>query len=230
MSDFNRGDPRGELAPGSTGTPPVDPLVAVLPSEGTVISDHPLYVLDDAWVTDRQREAAQVFVEFATSEPVQESVRVAGFRSFDEAPGDLGVPVISPPAGAVLAELQVEWQTARRRLEVRLLVDLSGSMAREERLELVEQALVEVAGSAMQADDQLGLTVFTTGLGGGGAILDERVAPGRTPRTEHCSGPPPTTCGSSPTATPRSTVLFSTIVCVRRHRGPVVDLDRRGAH
>ena len=48
---YNRGDPADT---GTPGPPPRVPLVAVYPSEGTLYSDNPAFVLDAAWV-DRCR-------------------------------------------------------------------------------------------------------------------------------------------------------------------------------
>jgi serine/threonine protein kinase len=142
VNDYNRGDPRG-LSPGATKSVPADPLVAFLPSEGTVVSDHPLYVLTADWVTARQRCAADRFIAFATSKAFQEQVGTWGFRPSGGAIA-AAAPALTAPDGATLAALQSEWQASRKPLRLELVVDLSGSMAREDRLTRVRSALAEI--------------------------------------------------------------------------------------
>ncbi|MEZ5237541.1 MAG: hypothetical protein R2716_00755 [Microthrixaceae bacterium] len=53
--DYNRGNPDGVLDPGEEERPPRIPLVAIYPTEGTLYSDNPLYVLDAEWVDEAER-------------------------------------------------------------------------------------------------------------------------------------------------------------------------------
>jgi ABC-type Fe3+ transport system substrate-binding protein len=54
-------------------------------------SDNPYYVIDSTWSTPDQRKAAELFLEFMMTEPVQKQALVHGFR-----PGNPNVPVIFP--------------------------------------------------------------------------------------------------------------------------------------
>ncbi len=57
-----------------------DSLVAVYPSEGTVLNDHPYAILDAPWVTDKQREVADLLLEFLKRPDIQEKAVYVGFR------------------------------------------------------------------------------------------------------------------------------------------------------
>jgi len=54
-------------------------------------NDNPYYVIDASWSSADQRKAAEMFLEFMMSEPVQKQALVHGFR-----PGNPNVPVIFP--------------------------------------------------------------------------------------------------------------------------------------
>jgi Ca-activated chloride channel family protein len=54
-------------------------------------NDNPYYVIDATWSSPEQRKAAELFLEFLMSEPVQKQALVHGFR-----PGNPNVPVIFP--------------------------------------------------------------------------------------------------------------------------------------
>ncbi|RTL09150.1 MAG: hypothetical protein EKK62_03725, partial [Acidimicrobiia bacterium] len=64
LIDYNAGNPDGELDQGEKPRPPRTPLVAIYPTEGTLYSDNPLFVLDADWVSGPQRAAAQQFQKF----------------------------------------------------------------------------------------------------------------------------------------------------------------------
>ncbi len=53
-------------------------------------NDNPYYVLDVAWSSDKQKKAAEAFLSFLLSEPVQQQSLPHGFR-----PGNLAVPILS---------------------------------------------------------------------------------------------------------------------------------------
>lgn len=57
-------------------------------------NDNPYYVLDVPWSTKEQRRAAQTFLEFLLSEPVQRQSLVHGFR-----PANVAVPIKSTEPG-----------------------------------------------------------------------------------------------------------------------------------
>ena len=68
------------------------PLVAVYPSEGTLYSDNPAFILDGDWVTDVARQAATAFRTFVIDDPDnQQRVLEFGFR-----PGNPAVAIGDP--------------------------------------------------------------------------------------------------------------------------------------
>lgn len=182
--DYNAGNPDGILQEGEEPRPPRVPLVAIYPEEGTLYSDNPLYVLDAPWVEPEQREAAQLFVEFVQEPENQRKVLEFGFR-----PGNPAVAIGSPidaehgvdplqpetlldvPSPDVLAQLLDDWEDQRKPARVLLVMDVSGSMGDvadpstgATKLDLAKEATA-AALDDFNDDDEVGLWVFTTGLG-----------------------------------------------------------------
>jgi Ca-activated chloride channel family protein len=116
-------------------------LVAIYPVEGTFWSDHPYCVLDAAWVTPQQREAAGVFLTYLKGKPQQERAMALGFRPVDPsikigAPIDRahGVDAQQPqtllaiPDAGTLDALLASWRHTKKSADVVLVFDKSGSM------------------------------------------------------------------------------------------------------
>jgi len=185
--DYNTGNPDGILDPGEEAREPREPLVAIYPEEGTIYSNHPLFVLDADWVSAEERDAAQLFVDYAFTAENQEKVLRYGFR-----PGNPEVPVGDPiseengvnpavpdtllevPQPGVLADLLADWEVQRKSARVLLLVDVSGSMgdpgdasSGETKLDLAKAAAVQ-ALEMFKDDDEVGLWTFSTELGPNG--------------------------------------------------------------
>jgi ABC-type sulfate transport system substrate-binding protein len=70
-------------------------LQVVYPVEN-LWNEHPYYILDVPWSGPAQREAAQRFLEFLLSEPIQRRALAHGFR-----PGNPAVPVRFPESPLV---------------------------------------------------------------------------------------------------------------------------------
>ena len=179
--DYNHGNPSGN--PGDLGkhAAPRVPLVAIYPSEGTLAADHPFVPLNAPWVDPAHRQAAQQFLAFVQSAGQQQQFLNAGFRDYQGKPGaELTVAngfvpsepkrLLRPPPPEVLDRLQRTWTDVRKRARLQLLIDVSGSMgesvngANATKLELVQAAAVK-ALDQLVADDQVGLSVFSTDLG-----------------------------------------------------------------
>lgn len=183
--DYNRGNPDGVLEPGEEERPPRIPLVSIYPTEGTLYSDNPLYVLDAEWVDDDERAGAELFTEFVSTPGNQEKVLESGFR-----PGNpevaLGAPIdadngvdpdqpqtlLDVPDGPVLLGLLDAWATQRKTARVLMLLDVSGSMGDPAdpgdptagtKLDLAVQA-VRDGLEEFKAEDLVGLRIFTTDL------------------------------------------------------------------
>ena len=186
--DYNRGNPDGILEPGEEERPPRIPLVAIYPTEGTLYSDNPLYILDADWVTEDQRAGAELFTEFVSTVDNQEKVLEFGFR-----PGNPEVPLGPPidaangvdpdqpqtlldvPEGSVLVGLLDAWATQRKSARVLMVLDVSGSMGEPAdpsdpgagtKLDLAVEA-VQSGLEEFKAEDLVGLRIFTNDLGAG---------------------------------------------------------------
>ena len=192
--DYNRGDPDGVLEQGEQLRPPRIPLVAIYPTEGTIFSDNPLYILDADWVTPQQRAGAEQFEEFVLRPENQQRVLAAGFRpgNPDVALGDPistanGVDPAQPqtlletPSGQVMNQLLANWAQQRKGARVLLVLDVSGSMGDPAdpedpfgptKLDLAKQAVVDGLDE-FKDDDLVGLRVFTTGSGDGTATFKD---------------------------------------------------------
>ena len=182
--DYNTGNPDGILDAGEEARPPREPLVAIYPKEGTLYSDHPLFVLDADWVSQQEKDAAQLFADFAGTKENQKKVLRYGFR-----PGNPDVAVGAPieeangvnpatpdtllevPEPQVLADLLADWAEQRKAARVLLLIDVSGSMGDpgnpdtgETKLDLAKSAAA-LALQQFKDDDEVGLWTFSTELG-----------------------------------------------------------------
>ncbi len=190
---YNRGDPadRGLEDP----TPPNVPLVAVYPEEGTLFSDNPAFLVDAPWVDDVARRAGEQFRAFVVDDPDNQArVLDFGFR-----PGNPGVPLGDPitpenglipsqpttelevPSGRVLAGLVDSWEQYRKTARVILVLDVSGSMGELAgegftKLDLAKRAAL-ASLDQFKPEDEVGLWIFSTGLGGGDVDHVELVAP-----------------------------------------------------
>lgn len=194
--DYNRGNPDGNLDPGERPRPPEIPLVAIYPSEGTIYSDNPYIVLDAEWVSDEEREAAGVFEDFVKTPENQEEVLEFGFRPgnpevalADPITADLGVDPDQPatlletPAPEVMVDLLDRWSDQRKSARVTIVLDVSGSMGDaatpdgpETKLELAKEAAI-TALDQFKDEDEVGLRIFTTGLGEDGTASFVDLAP-----------------------------------------------------
>ncbi|KAB8141178.1 VWA domain-containing protein [Chloroflexia bacterium SDU3-3] len=150
------------------------PVVAIYPKEGTFWSDHPYAVLSAPWVDDEQRAAAQSFLQFLMERPQQEKALAYGFR-----PGDANLAVGAPitaangvdpaqpktllevPSAEVIEAVQAAWKQNKKRVDVMAVLDTSGSMQDENRMELAKTAL-KTFMAQLDDEDGLGLTTFST--------------------------------------------------------------------
>ncbi|WP_229400133.1 vWA domain-containing protein [Micromonospora okii] len=127
---------QGQLSP-TPGVKPRVPLVAVRPKEGTFNLDHPYVVLPSA--DAGQREAAQDFLTFLQEAPQQRAFAEIGFRDHERRPSDALVAAVGgdsggeavyfdPPAPEVVDAILAGWGTLRKKANILLAVDTSGSM------------------------------------------------------------------------------------------------------
>jgi Ca-activated chloride channel homolog len=147
-------------------------LIAIYPKEGTFYSDNPFIVLDGDWVTPEQREGAQAFQRYLAEKLTPEVAARAGFR-----PADVDTPPAPPltaengvdpkqpervlglPEPRVLAQIKRSWRADRKPANVLLVLDTSGSMGDENRLENAKGGLRAFLAEAAP-QDRIGLTIF----------------------------------------------------------------------
>ncbi len=154
--------------------PNVD-LVAVYPSEGALWQDHPLALLEGAALTDLNREAFRSFASFITSADAQQLILAKGYR-----PADLTIKLDGPsspitlangadpsqpqtalqvPGAQVLDVVRESWLAYKRRTNVMLVVDTSGSMEGT-KLSNVQTALKTFIDQVKSDDERIGLIEF----------------------------------------------------------------------
>jgi Ca-activated chloride channel family protein len=147
----------------------------VYPAEGTLWADHPLVLLEQVQLTDNQRQTFRAFRDFLQSPEAQQLVLEAGFR-----PADLSIPLagspiaaangvdpaqpqttLQMPGPAVVDVVQNAWQFTKRKANVYLVVDTSGSMEGD-KLEAARAALWEFLGQIKGDQEQVGLVEFSS--------------------------------------------------------------------
>ncbi len=145
---------------------PFPPLVAIYPKEGTFWSDHPAGIVDRDWVTPAHRAAAKVYLDFLLARPQQESALRFGFR-----PAAVDIPLGAPldvahgidpqepkttlevPTVEVMDSIVRLWRVNKKRSNVVLVVDVSGSMNDDEKIIHAREGAAQLV--AMLGDEDL---------------------------------------------------------------------------
>jgi Ca-activated chloride channel homolog len=162
------------------GFPP-EPLIALYPQEGTFFHERPMGIVNANWVTPEQQEAARYFVDYTVSEPVQRLIMSYGFRPADTsiqldntfwdncniplcgvAPGDPPT-ILQSPSPEVIEAVQTSWRDVKKRTNLVMLVDISGSMCDPtcEKLDKAkEAALAFLQTNALDLEDSIALITF----------------------------------------------------------------------
>jgi Ca-activated chloride channel homolog len=158
---------------GKTEIQPPEKLVALYPKEGTFWHEHPMGIVNADWVTEEQQQAANVFIDYILTEPIQRRIMEAGFR-----PANPNVPLAYPfviengvdpnepatvldvPDPEVIATIQQSWAFVKKQADVMLLIDVSGSMETDGKLEQAKEAAIAFAQN-LEAGTRLGLSIFS---------------------------------------------------------------------
>jgi Ca-activated chloride channel family protein len=163
LLDFNRSQPSGGPK-----------LVALYPSEGTFVSDDPYMVLNGPWVSGTERKGADEFRKFLADEITPSLAGKYGFRPGD--PQKRGSGLVSSSNGAdpsqpkielkvpepkVLNRVLTTWRRDRKPANVLLVLDNSGSMGDQNKLEMAKSGLRGFFANAAP-QDRIGLMVFST--------------------------------------------------------------------
>ncbi|MDQ3870116.1 MAG: VWA domain-containing protein, partial [Chloroflexota bacterium] len=159
LIDFNRG---------RRGTK----LVGIYPSEGSFYSDNPFIVLDAPWVSAQQSAGAKAFLDWLLDEITPEVAARAGFRPGD--PDKRPLPPVDRSNGAspsqpkdalslpeprVLARIKTAWRQDRKPANIMLVVDKSGSMGEESKIDEAKRGL-EVFLREISPSDRVGMITF----------------------------------------------------------------------
>jgi Ca-activated chloride channel family protein len=175
---YNQGNPTNDPAKLGQHAKPKVPMVAIYPADGTLNSDHPFTVLN--WADDVHKQAAADFLTYLRSTDAQRKFTDQGFRTFDNKPGaqttaangvqpDVQLNIIRPPGPPVLDKLLKSWADLRKKANVLLVVDVSGSMGDavsgtgQNKMDLAKQAAITALDDFSDAD-QVGLWMFSTKL------------------------------------------------------------------
>ncbi|MDX1994582.1 MAG: extracellular solute-binding protein [bacterium] len=152
---------------------PQERLVAIYPSDGTFIHEHPIGIVNADWVTPEQRDASRVFIDFVLQPPQQELIMSYGFRPANPSV-PLGYPfvaengvdpdglqtIIDIPDVQVLTTLQDNWSLVRKQADIWLVMDVSGSMEEDNRLGQAQEAALAFLDQ-MEPTNRIGLILFS---------------------------------------------------------------------
>jgi len=163
---------------GAFGKPPAR-LVALYPAEGTLWADHPLALLETPTLTANQRRTFQALREFLARPESQTKILQAGYR-----PADMSIPLDSPgsplipangvdplqpqttlqlPSWDVVAVVQNVWTLTKRKTNVFLVVDTSGSM-RGSKLANAQAALRTFLAQIPSDQERVGMVEFNSSV------------------------------------------------------------------
>ncbi len=150
-------------------------IVAVYPSEGSLWEDHPLALLEVPGLTNEHRLVFESFSTYLESSEAQKLVLAEGYRPADlsldlkgsDSPLTLanGVDPDQPdttlqlPGAQVIDQVRNVWWLIKRKTNVYLVVDTSGSMEGQ-KLRNVKEALGTFVTQIEGADERVGLIEF----------------------------------------------------------------------
>ena len=139
----------------SQNDPTNERLIALYPKEGTIWLDHPFAIPNAPWVTAEQRQAAQQFTNYILSEKVQQQVMQVGLmrpalttiKLAYPFVKELGVDPLQPqttlaiPDAETINAIQASWRYVKKKADILLVVDTSGSMATDNKLMQAQDAM-----------------------------------------------------------------------------------------
>jgi Ca-activated chloride channel family protein len=150
------------------------PVVAIYPREGTFWSDHPIGIVERDWVTPAHREAASIYIRYLLDKEQQAKALSYGFR-----PASVDVPVGAPidtahgvdpaepkttlevPSVETINSVLALWRTKKKTSDVVLVLDTSGSMNDDHKMENAKLGAKQFV-SVMGEGDTLSFLPFNT--------------------------------------------------------------------
>jgi Ca-activated chloride channel family protein len=153
---------------------PPFPVVAIYPKEGTFWSDHPVGIVEREWVTPEHREAAKAYIQYLLAPAQQAKAVPYGFR-----PAAVDVPLGAPidaahgidakepkttlevPSVETIDAILNLWRGNKRHANVTLVLDISGSMNSESRIQNA-RAGAEQLVAALGDADRFSLMLFNS--------------------------------------------------------------------
>ena len=154
-----------------------DRLVAIYPVEGALWADHPLVFLERVDTTAEQRAAYRSFREFLLSRDAQMLVLASGYRpseldiALDSALSPIkvsnGVDPTQPkttlqiPSPNVVKVVRAVWQYTKRKTNLYLIADVSGSM-QGQKLEQAKEAFLTFLTMIKGPEERVGLIIFSS--------------------------------------------------------------------
>jgi Ca-activated chloride channel family protein len=148
-------------------------LVSLYPKEGSFVSDSPYFVLNAPWVTPAKQDAAAAFQKFLAEKVTPEVAGAKGFRSGDEEAKPAGLVsaewgadprqprrTLTLPTPQVLNTVLQTWRRDRKPANVELVLDNSGSMADEDKLDHAKDGLAAFF-KQVAPQDVVGLAKFS---------------------------------------------------------------------
>jgi Ca-activated chloride channel family protein len=166
---LNRGAQQGDQA----CTKPQEQLVAIYPEEGTFWHEHPFGIVNADWVTAEQKQAAEVFTDWVLTPAMQQLIMGEGFR-----PANPDVPLVFPfvaengvdvnqpanildvPVPDAIVSIQQSWSVVKKQADIMLLIDVSGSMLDEGKIDQAKAAALAFMDS-MESNNRVGLATFS---------------------------------------------------------------------
>jgi Ca-activated chloride channel homolog len=158
---------------GQTDFQPPEKLVALYPKEGTFWHEHPFGIVNADWVSEEQKDAARVFTDYMLTKDNQEYIMSFGFRPVNP-DVSLGFPfedqygvtaqgpttVLDVPEPDVIAAIQDSWAFVKKQADVMLVIDVSGSMAEDGKLDEAKEAALFFLDN-MEITNRVGLATFS---------------------------------------------------------------------
>ncbi len=158
---------------GKTQYQPPEKLVALYPKEGTFWHEHPFGIVNADWVTPEQKDAADIFTQYVLLPPQQEIIMSEGFRPVNPAvtlaypfTAENGVTAEGPrtvldvPEADVIIAIQESWALVKKQADVVILIDTSGSMLDEGKIDQAKAAAQRFLAD-MDSSNRVALYTFS---------------------------------------------------------------------